>query len=114
MLARIKEENAKVSILVTGGFHTDAITEMLRKDRVSYLLIAPAIHHIDDRSNYLNAMTGKRSFMKYFSGSLWDALAKDYTARLVASVPKDDQPRTLKLWRDRVIQSSVAEEKRGW
>src|SRR3989338_3607410 len=47
--------------------------------------------------------------MKYFNGSLWDALAQDYSAKLAASLKESDLTPNLKRWRDRIIQNSIAE-----
>ena len=105
----IKKENAKVALLSTGGFHREGITKRLKEANIPYLLISPKIEAVGDRQTYLDVMQGKRSFMKYFNGSLWDALAQDYAAKLAASLNERDLTPSLKRWRDRIIQNSIAE-----
>jgi len=107
--AVIKKEKAKVALVATGGFHAAEITQQLKQSKTPFVLISPKINQFTDRSVYLNAMEGKRSFMKYFSGSLWDALAQDYAAKLAASLKPDELTPDLKRWRDRIIQNSIAE-----
>ena len=67
------------------------------------------IETIDGKDKYLDAMQGKMSYMRYFKGSLWDALAKDYAAKLAASLKETELTPNLKRWRDRIIQDSIAE-----
>jgi len=109
MMKRLKEEKAKITVVSTGGFHSEGITQKLKAQNIPYLLISPKINQIGDRSIYLNVMEGKRSYMKYFNGSLWDALAQDYSAKLAASLKEQELTPSLKKWRDRIIQNSIAE-----
>ena len=105
----IQKEKAKVALISTGGFHSEGIRQRLKEKNIPYLLISPKIHELGDKSIYLNVMEGKRSYMKYFNGSLWDALAQDYAAKLAASLNHEDLTPSLKRWRDRIIQNSMAE-----
>ncbi len=105
----IKKEKAKVALVSTGGFHVAGITHQLKESNTPFVLIAPKISQFTERSVYLNAMQDKRSFMKYFNGSLWDALAQDYASKLAASLKEEDLSPNLKRWRDRIIQNSIAE-----
>ncbi len=109
MLRVIKEKKAKLSVVVTGGFHSEGITKKLKESNIPFVLIAPKIDKIGDMSQYMNVMQGKISYMKYFHGSLWDALAQDYSAKLAASLKEEDLTPSLKRWRDRIIQNSIAE-----
>ena len=54
-------------------------------------------------------MRGQRSFMKYFNGSLWDALAQDYSAKLAAALKGHELAPVLKKWRDSIIQNTIVE-----
>ena len=128
-VALMEKKKAKVALIVAGGFHAEGITQQLRDSEIPFLMITPKIDHIDDgdRARYVNAIQGKRSFMKYFKGSLWGALAQDYAAKvaiLIGEVGADPRVRPvgglgqarrpastllLKRWRDNIIQESLAE-----
>ncbi|GEM_PF-5907166 len=104
-----KKEKAKVVLVSTGGFHVTGITNQLKEANTPFVLVSPKINEFTERSVYLNAMQDKRSFMKYFNGSLWDALAQDYASKLAASLKSEELTPDLKRWRDRIIQNSIAE-----
>ncbi|MBI4358024.1 MAG: hypothetical protein HY584_01870 [Candidatus Omnitrophica bacterium] len=108
-LKLMEKEDAKMALISTGGFHSEGITKRLKDERIPYILISPKVNQIGDRANYLSVMRGHRSFMKYFNGSLWDALAQDYAAKLAASLKESELTPSLKKWRDRIIQNSIAE-----
>lgn len=110
MISKMNEKNVSLSLVVTGGFHSKGITEKLKASNTSFILISPRIETISDESHYLKVMTGKRSFMKYFKNSLWEALAQDYTARIAASQELRGRIRPVfKNWRDQIIQNLMDE-----
>ena len=109
LTSQLASEKASVAIVVTGGFHKEGIQSRLKESNISYLSITPRINELGDKANYLKAMKDERSFMKYFRGSLWDALAKDYTSKLAASMNERELTSQLKRWRDQIIQSTIAE-----
>jgi len=116
------KEKSKLALITTGGFHSEGIKQMLKDQNIPFILISPRINQIGTKDNYLNAMKDKRSFMKYYKGSLWDAFAQDYAIRIIqgrflGDGPQGDRPSPnmndltpqLKRWRDRIIQNSIAE-----
>ncbi len=102
-------ENAKVAVVVTGGFHAAGMTQRLKQSQTAYVLLTPKIGAVENRENYLKVMAGQVSYQHYFKGSLWDAFAQDYAARLAASLNPRDLTPSLKRWRDRIIQNAMAE-----
>ncbi|MFH1459321.1 MAG: hypothetical protein ABIG64_02960 [Candidatus Omnitrophota bacterium] len=55
-------EKENIAILVTGGFHTDGITDYFKDKRISYVVIAPKIDELDqDDTRYINALKGKKT-----------------------------------------------------
>ena len=110
-LAMMEKNKTNFAVIVTGGFHAQGITGKLKESKVPYVLVAPKINQLGSKDIYLNAMRGKMSYMRYFKGSLWDALAKDYSAKLAASLKESELTPSLKRWRDRIIQDSIAEGK---
>ena len=103
------EHKANLALIAAGGFHKHGITQALKEKKIPYLIITPRISHLDNRENYFNVIRGNRSFMKDFSGNLWDALAQDYTTKISESLNPFDRAHSLKRWRDQIIQHSFAE-----
>ncbi|MBI4431678.1 MAG: hypothetical protein HY587_08215 [Candidatus Omnitrophica bacterium] len=62
---RIRKEmhvrNESVSVLVSGGFHKEGVTRMLRQKGVSYAVILPRISENDSEGDYLRLMDKNRS-----------------------------------------------------
>lgn len=106
LIKTMKMEKANVSIVITGGFHQEGIKERLKKSGISYVLVSPNIKKIGTKENYLNAMRDERSFMRYYTHSLWDALAIDFKEKVISSDPK-----LLKNWRDQIIQNAMMENR---
>lgn len=59
-LRKMKEEGRDTSILIAGGFHTRGITELLRKEGVSYVVATPRITEVVD-SPYIEVLTNQRT-----------------------------------------------------
>jgi len=107
----IKKRKAKIAAIVTGGFHTQGITRKLQDANIPYAVISPKITEVGPDTNYIRAMTGKNSFMRYFKNNLWDAFAEDYGHKAVAGLNDSDRPLVLKRWRDQIIQNAIRAEK---
>ncbi|MCP4649097.1 MAG: hypothetical protein GY853_03295 [PVC group bacterium] len=61
-LAYMKKENQDVGILITGGFHTDGITEDLRDKRIPYVVVIPQIDALEENdTRYIDALKGKKT-----------------------------------------------------
>lgn len=50
VLKALKKFNATVGMLIIGGFHTDGMTEILRKKHISYIVVTPKIEELDHDS----------------------------------------------------------------
>lgn len=75
---------ASVAVLVTGGFHTPGITDLLKKKGVTSVVFAPKITKVEDESGpgYLSVFTQEKTPLdKLFRGE------KLFTAPLVLSPP---------------------------
>ncbi|MBU4590001.1 MAG: ParB N-terminal domain-containing protein [Candidatus Omnitrophica bacterium] len=59
-LSEIEKRNAKVSALVSGGFHTKGITTLLREKGHSYIVVSPYSSTEIDEDNYHFLLSGKR------------------------------------------------------
>ncbi|MCM8775778.1 MAG: hypothetical protein NC930_05455, partial [Candidatus Omnitrophica bacterium] len=55
-----------VSLLVTGGFHTEGLAEKFKEKGISYLVIHPRIHSIPEQIRYQEHMRGDVSWKDYY------------------------------------------------
>ncbi|MBU1044072.1 MAG: hypothetical protein KJ915_06700, partial [Candidatus Omnitrophica bacterium] len=56
------KENEEIGILITGGFHTEGITDYLKDKRITYIVIVPKIDELEaDDTRYINALQGKKT-----------------------------------------------------
>ncbi|MBU1087606.1 MAG: hypothetical protein KKD05_08865 [Candidatus Omnitrophica bacterium] len=61
-LEGMAKENEDIGILITGGFHTEGITDYLKDKRITYIVIVPKIDELDtDDTRYINALQGKKT-----------------------------------------------------
>ena len=58
--SEIKKRNAKVAALISGGFHTEGVTRMLRETGYSYIVVSPFSDTEIDEENYHYLLSGKR------------------------------------------------------
>ncbi len=122
----MKEKKSNASLLVAGGFHTEGITQRLKEQGISYVLLTPKINSIPENSHYREHMTGKVSWMNYFrvengKVNLYEAFVRAARDRLlgisrtslVAGRPQNStsgerretsDPNLLKNWRDQIIK----------
>ncbi|MDP3980789.1 MAG: fructose-bisphosphatase class II, partial [Chlamydiota bacterium] len=84
MLERMKIEDAPVSLLITGGFHTKGITEGLRKKQISYLVVTPHVDTPSDSTAYLSGMMDLSTPL--------DRELRMIASRLVASIKTAEDP----------------------
>ena len=59
-LNEMKKEKEIMAVLVTGGFHSEGIAELLEKEGVSYMVICPTITK-DVPNNYIKILTNQQS-----------------------------------------------------
>lgn len=59
-ISEIEKRDVKVSALVTGGFHTRGITQLLKDKGYSYIVISPYSKTEIDEENYHFLLSGKR------------------------------------------------------
>ncbi|MFH1877375.1 MAG: hypothetical protein ABH883_01025 [Candidatus Omnitrophota bacterium] len=56
---RMRKENRHVAALITGGYHTDGLTELMRKKELSYLVVIPKFDKDKERP-YIAILTNKK------------------------------------------------------
>lgn len=67
LLAKMKESGQKNAVLLTGGFHTEGMTDLLRKEKVSYVVFTPALTEVSADSNYLDFLKDRPALEKLFT-----------------------------------------------
>lgn len=58
--SEVEKRNVKVATLITGGFHTQGITRLLKEKGYSYIVISPFSKTEIDEENYHFLLSGKR------------------------------------------------------
>jgi len=61
---KMLENSVNRAVLLTGGYHTDNITAMLRNAGISYIIIAPTITNPDAPNPYLEIISGKKNTLE--------------------------------------------------
>ena len=56
----MNKEDARISVLVTGGFHSEGIAKLLEKQNISYLVVCPNITK-DVETPYIKILTNQRT-----------------------------------------------------
>ncbi|MBK8575783.1 MAG: mannose-6-phosphate isomerase, class I [Elusimicrobia bacterium] len=67
LLAKMKASGQKNAILLTGGFHTEGMTDLLRKGKVSYVVFTPTLTAVSADSNYLDFLKNRPALEKLFT-----------------------------------------------
>jgi len=55
-LNKMKENNAKMAVLVSGGFHTEGITRLLKDKNISYIVVTPKVDKLQKDNPYLSVL----------------------------------------------------------
>jgi len=78
-LKYMDQERVDYAALVTGGFHTEQLTKILKSKKISYLVITPKAFG-DENNPYVNIMQGGKTKMEQFLAQLQSTLAPFITA----------------------------------
>ncbi|MEI8344545.1 MAG: hypothetical protein WCG06_00565, partial [Candidatus Omnitrophota bacterium] len=63
LVRRMRQKGAPVAALVTGGFHSGGLSELMREDRVSHLVIMPKFDEKEGKRPYVAVITKKGSYL---------------------------------------------------
>lgn len=125
---RATSPERRATILITGGFHTQGLTESFRKAGISYALIAPRISKMPEENLYSRIMSGDVSWKNYFEVKNWkvnlyDAFARATVERLMQKLevgsskfeeavgsnrafqPPTSNFQLVKQWRDSILRN---------
>ncbi len=67
LLAKMKETNQKTGLLLAGGFHTQGMTDLLKKGKVSYVVFTPTLTDVSSDSHYLDFLKDRPALEKLFT-----------------------------------------------
>ncbi|MCM8775680.1 MAG: helix-turn-helix domain-containing protein [Candidatus Omnitrophica bacterium] len=105
----LEKEKTNAAIVVAGGFHTQGFEESLRESGYSYAVITPRIHSLYGEEIYHEIMQGRLSYKPYYRTTLYDALMRHASLKLVNSLDQPEFKRILKYWRDEVLRRLAKE-----
>lgn len=70
VMAKTKSNGTDRTVLITGGFHTDGLTALLKKQNVSYLVVIPKVDVKQGTEKYVKIMTeGDSEVGSVFAGT---------------------------------------------
>lgn len=70
VMAKTKDTGTDRTVLITGGFHTDGLTALLKKQNVSYLVVIPKVDVKQGTEKYVKIMTeGDSEVGSVFAGT---------------------------------------------
>jgi len=111
-VTRMKAGGKRVAALVTGGFHTEGLTKIMKEKKLSYLVIAPKFETGEERP-YIAVLTGKKkpyqklletekyqlAMEPFFYRSNMEKLKEKLFYALGRAVLKGDDPNEVKdIW----------------
>ncbi|MFH1798691.1 MAG: tetratricopeptide repeat protein [Candidatus Omnitrophota bacterium] len=93
-IEQMRKENVDVAAVVTGGFHTRGITDILKSDNVSYLILLPRFNTKTGKRPYVTILTNKAAeYEKYVKSgdylALWSVLSIDETILKGVGITKE-------------------------
>ena len=68
-IERMGKDNVNVGAVITGGFHTRGITDILKTDNVSYLILLPRFNNKYGKRPYVTILTNKHNEYKHYVDS---------------------------------------------
>ncbi|MDD5633756.1 MAG: hypothetical protein PHW46_00575, partial [Candidatus Omnitrophica bacterium] len=84
-VSRVTSHKPQVTILVTGGFHTDNLCELFRKNNIAYISIVPKFKNPEDyKAPYFNVLAGNK-------GALMQMITSNVSALAIASMLSEMQ-----------------------
>ena len=60
-LNKMRQQRADLAVLVSGGFHTDGITQLLKDKKISYVVITPKVESLQADNPYKSVLLGEKN-----------------------------------------------------
>jgi len=115
-IRKLLEKGDREILFLSGGFHTDGVTEAFRKQDLSYVLITLRITESPEEGLYQKMMRGEVSWKNYFKVrngwvNLYEAFAEATADRLAKGPVEGERRKVLRAWRDEVIRKLSGERR---
>lgn len=65
-LDQMRKRKADIAVLVSGGFHTDGITKLLKEKQVSYIVVTPKVEKLQQDNPYKSVLLGEDTEFEKF------------------------------------------------
>lgn len=72
MLSQMQKEGTNICVLVTGGFHTKGLMDILKERQIAYAVVSPRITKKQEYNPYIDIMTNKKTPFEEFLEQLGD------------------------------------------
>ncbi|MDP8218627.1 MAG: hypothetical protein P9M03_07870, partial [Candidatus Theseobacter exili] len=107
-LKKMKEKGIKRSVLITGGFHTQGLSKMLKKKGVSFMVITPKVFDKNAQTRYIRILMGERTPLDniLLAGGVLDVSKNTFLNPLVP----EDQELFVKMLMTLASSSSLLRE----
>jgi hypothetical protein len=110
----VREGQISTAILVSGGFHTDGLTQILRQKDVSYVVVTPKITEVPKDNKYLDVFARDQlPLEKLFEGQTIYLSQRLSLADKTTGPPTNGQEREILDGAQKLFQTSDIEEDLG-
>ncbi len=75
LLTQVKEHNSHAVAFIAGGFHTKGITNQLRGNDISYIVVVPKVTHVPESNEYLSMIMEQKNVYELYLGKSTLAIA---------------------------------------
>jgi len=66
MLSQMEKQGVNVAVMVTGGFHSKGLMNILQERQVAYAVVSPRITQKQEYNPYIDIMTNKKTPFEEF------------------------------------------------
>ncbi|MFH1996869.1 MAG: hypothetical protein ABIJ27_07770 [Candidatus Omnitrophota bacterium] len=118
-LEAMKNDEVQISVLVSGGFHTQGITQMLKDKGVSYLVVSPNITK-DVETPYIQVLTNQRTPFEDILIGASETSGTMITAALLTwlrSMPPEERAemsKAINVAIDRTLSDRAEDDIKAW
>ncbi len=105
LTALMKGQKQNTAVVVTGGFHTNGLRQILEERKIGYAVVSPRMASLAGAENYAKVMRNDVSYKEYLQTTYYDAFVRDATQRFIGEMNQQNIARDLKTWRDDLIRN---------
>lgn len=108
-LEKMNSENKKIAVMITGGFHTEGITEILKEKNITHIVITPKITKPQDDCPYLSLMMDEHIKVKSTDIERQDIAFMELLGEGDKHIATIIKPLGVEEWR-RLLQNEVVQQ----